>query len=251
MKTIIIEDEVNVREGLQKLLNIFCDEVIIISHADTVEKGIVLINNSEFDLLILDINLPDGTGFDILNRINHHNFKLIFITAYDKFAIDAFKLSAIDYLLKPVVPELLVNAISKVKEVMKIESDLSRLEVLNGNLHPSKETSAKIVLKGKDSYQIFQIKDIIYCQSKGSYTQFSITNGKKALTSSTLKEYVQLLAPFSFIRTHHSFLVNIDHVTELKKTDGGYLIMSDNSEVPISTRKRIDVLEHIQRYFIS
>lgn len=250
MKAVVIEDEINVREGFIKMLNAFCPEVTVVATAENVEKGIELVNRQTFDLLFLDINLPDGSGFDLMHRVQNRDFKLIFVTAYDKYAIDAFKLSAVDYLLKPVSPDLLNKAIQKVKDVTQKAVNQAQLEVLNTNLLRQVDQTNKIVLRDQDSLHLIQVKDIVYCRAEGSYTTFVLTNGTKIMTSLNLKEYENLLLPYNFVRSHHSYLINLNQVVEVKKNDGGSLIMTDKSQLPISARKRAMILEEIKRVFI-
>jgi two-component system LytT family response regulator len=250
MKAIVIEDEINVREGFLKLINAFCPEIQVINTAENVEDGIQLVNNTDFDLLFLDIHLPDGSGFDLMHQVTNKNFQLIFVTAYDKYAIDAFKLSAVDYLLKPVSPDLLQKAILKVKTNPKEVKREEQLKILDNHFQ-KKEQSNKIILKDQESIHLVKISDILYCKAEGSYTTFCIIDGRNILTSMNLKEYDQLLNPYQFIRCHHSFLVNIHEIREVRKADGGYLNMSDGSLIPISTRKKAQILEEINRVFLS
>ncbi len=250
MKAIVIEDEINVREGFLKLIKAFCPEIEVVNTADNVEEGIQLVNESNFDILFLDIHLPDGSGFDLMHRISNKNFQLIFVTAYDKYAIDAFKLSAVDYLLKPVSPDLLQKAISKVKSNQKDINKEEKLEILNTHFQ-KKEQSNKIILKDQESIHLVKISDILYCKAEGSYTTFYISDGRQIMTSMNLKEYDQLLTPYQFIRCHHSYLVNIHEITEVRKADGGYLNMSEGSLIPISTRKKAQILDEINKVFLS
>ena len=251
MRVVIIEDEINVREGFIKLLCSYCPEVHIVGVADSVESGIEIINTTEFDLLFLDINLPDGSGFDLMYRLKAIDFKLIFVTAYGKYAIDAFKLSAVDYLLKPVSPDLLLKAIEKAKFSIQQTISINRVELLESNLNRPNDQENKIILKDQDSLHLVQISEIIYCHAEGSYTSFVLTDGRKVMTSTNLKEYEQLLLPYNFLRCHHSYLVNLNHVVALKKQDGGYLETSDKSQIPISIRKKATLIEKLKNTFIN
>ncbi len=251
MRVVIIEDEINVREGFIKLLYSFCPEIYIVGVADSVESGIELINSTEFDLLFLDISLPDGSGFDLMFRLPAIDFKLIFVTAYGKYAVDAFKLCAIDYLLKPVSPDLLLKAIEKAKFSIQQTISINRVELLESNLNRPNDQENKIILKDQDSLHIVQISEIIYCHAKGSYTSFVLSNKRKIMTSTNLKEYEQLLQPYNFLRCHHSYLVNLNHVLTLKKQDGGYLETTDKGQIPISIRKKAILMEKLKKTFIN
>lgn len=248
MKAIVVEDEKNVREGFIKLLAAFRPDVEVVAVADSVEKGIQVIQSSPFDILFLDINLPDGSGFDLLHRLSERNFHLIFVTAYDKYAIEAFKLSAIDYLMKPVNPELLIKAIKKVDALVGPTLD-DRIDIAE-SLIADKSAENKVILSDQESIHIVKIEEIIFCRAEGSYTMFQLTNGRSILTSQNLKEYESLLGGYRFIRPHHSFLINMNHILELKKIDGGLLVMTDRTQIPISSRKKASIMEQIKKVFI-
>ncbi len=250
MKAIIIEDELNVREGFIKLMKTFCPEIKVIGTAEDVESGISLIESNEFDILFLDINLPDGSGFDLLHRIKNHNFQTIFVTAYDQYAIDAFKISAIDYLLKPVSPDLLKKAIGKVREQLDMTDGEIHLSVADERLKRNFLQSEKIILRGADNMQIVVINDIVYCAAEGSYTTFYLLDEREIMVSMNLKEYEHLLEPYGFSRCHHSFLINLNHVTSLQKADGGTLVMTGNISLPLSTRKKSSVVTALRERFV-
>lgn len=249
MRAIIVEDELNVREGFVKLINVFCPEVNVIGVAGSVETALELIDKSEFEVLFLDINLPDGSGFHLIHRLENRNFHIIFVTAYDQYAIDAFKISAVDYLLKPVSPALLKNALQKLKAIPADAED-ERLEVLNERLDRTFKSSEKIILKDGESMQLVVIDDIIYCNAEGSYTTFYLKRDKQIITSLNLKEYERMLSPYGFIRNHHSYLINLNHIVSVQKSDGGYIIMSDNSNLPLSIRKKSAVVEALKSKFV-
>jgi two-component system LytT family response regulator len=249
MNAIVIEDEVNVREAFMKSLKAFCPEIKVLGYADSVASGKILIDHTDFDVLFLDINLPDGTGFNLLEQVENKDYSLVFVTAYDEHAIKAFKLSAVDYLLKPVSPDLLVAAVDKVKRVAEAD-DQVRLDVAKTHLNSQFEQSNKIILRDQESLYIRLIKDIVYCHAEGSYTRFRFAEGPEILTSTNLKEYELLLSPFKFTRNHHSYLCNLYHVAEIKKTEGGSLVMSDGSILPISARKKAGILEKLKELFI-
>lgn len=250
MNAIIIEDEVNVREAFKKVLAAFCPTVNVLSYAGSVKEGVDLINRTDFDLLFLDINLTDGTGFDLLEQVSNRSYSIIFVTAYDQHAIKAFKLSAVDYLLKPISPDQLIAAVEKVKKIQEQSQD-AQLEVARKHLQADQDQTNKIILRDQDSLYIKMIKDIIYCKAEGSYTQFKFVDGNIILTSTNLKEYEQLLSPFDFTRNHHSYLCNLHHVREIKKVDGGSLVMSDGTHLPISARKKAAILEKMRTLFIN
>lgn len=253
MRAIIIEDEYNVRAGFVKLLRVFCPEVTIVGEADRVEAGLELIEKTEFELLFLDVNLPDGSGFDLVHRLPRRDFQLIFVTAYDTYAVDAFRLSAIDYLLKPVAPDQLKRAVEKarIQIPQQPQVDLDRVKLVQEQLGRGPDLANKIILKDQDSIHLVRVGDILYCQAEGSYTRFVLAEGQCIITSLNLKEYEQLLTPYRFLRSHHSFLVNLHQIRELKKVDGGSLLMMNGEQLPISTRKKAVIMEEIKKLFIN
>jgi len=236
LKTVIIDDESKARETIIDMLALYCPELEVIGEAHDVLSGIQLIKSKKPELVFLDIKMPDGTGFDLLNRIDNKDFSLIFLTAFDEYAVKAFKFSAIDYLLKPLDPDELITAVDRVKSYR--ENDKDDLSVLLDNLKSIKKDSKKIVLKTTESIFLINIADIIRCESSGNYTKFYLTNQKPVLVSHTLKEYDDILSEYNFFRTHQSHLVNLNHVVRLDKADGGVLIMSEKQHVPIATRKK-------------
>ena len=250
MKAIVIEDEINVRRAFLKALDAFCPEVQVLSYAGNVSDGVDMVNNTRIDILFLDINLPDGTGFDLLAKVKNKDYAIIFVTAYDEHAIKAFKLSAVDYLLKPISPDLLISAVDKAKKLRDFDHK-EHVEIAQHHMSTDFEQTNKLILKDQDSLYIKMIKDILYCQAEGSYTRFKFKDGSVILTSTNLKEYENLLSPFKFSRNHHSYLCNLYHVAEIKKVDGGSIVMSDGSILPISARKKAGIMEQMKALFIN
>lgn len=247
MKAIIIEDEINVRSGFIKMLHAFCPDVEVIGYAEDVESGIKLINDNTFNVLFLDINLPDGTGFDIIHRMTNKSFHIIFVTAYDQYALDAFKVSASDYLMKPVSPDALQSAIRKLHS--ESQTAQNSIAILEERIKGEYGQEEKIILKNSDTIKIVSFMDIIYCEAEGSYTIFILVSGDKIMTSTYLKEYERIMQPYGFIRTHHSYLVNINHVHTLHKSES-YIALTGGSSVALSSRKKQQVLEALSKRFI-
>lgn len=243
MKILIVDNEISVRESLRKMITHFDNSLYECFEADSVENGIKKINEINPDIVLLDVELEDGTGIDLLSSLQAINFQLIFITAHNKYAIDAFRFSAIDFLLKPIDIEDLGSALEKAKQQIKNKNLEEQIEVLKQNLNNVSNTEKKIVLKDINSIYFIKVKDIIRCESDGHYTEFYFESNKKIVISKLLKEYEELLKPFGFIRTHHSHLINIDKVLRFDKTNGGTLIMENNDEVPVSHRKKEKILK--------
>lgn len=251
MKAILVEDELNVRKGFIKLLQAFCPEVIIIAEAENVETALAVIEQFEFDLLFLDINLPDGSGFDVLHRSNKKKFSTIFVTAYDQYAIDAFKMCATDYLLKPVSPDRLKSAVDRFAQNRIPSNNSESLEVLQSRLDGDKFASQKIILRETNSLHIIGIPSILYCSAEGAYTTFTLSNERKITTSTHLKEYERLLTGYQFLRCHNSYLASLEHILEIRKEDGDVLVMTNGDHVPLSIRKRGLVVQALKDKFIS
>ena len=242
IRAIIIDDEKNSREALRTLLKENCPEVEISAEADGYTSAINLINEAHPDLIFLDIQMPDGNGFRVLEDTQHINKEVIFITAYDNFAIKAFKYSALDYLLKPIDIYELQNAVAKVKNV-KYSDVNSSIELLLENFR-KKDKPDKLVLSTFEGINVVNIQDIIFCQSDDYYTRFFFVDKDSFLVSKTLKEYEQILRDHDFIRPHKSYLINIKHIKSYIKAES-YIVMNGNTKIPVSRRKRDMVLEVI------
>ena len=191
--------------------------------------------------MFLDIQINEGTAFDLLSVLGDVKFKIIFTTASDEFAIKAFKISAIDYLLKPIDIDELKCAVAK----LKIGNE-DNYELLQSNIKEEDKSNKRLALHSQDKIEIIEIGNIIRCESNVNYTQFFFKDGTKMLVTKTLKEYDKMLTEFGFYRVHQSHLINIDYLKEYVKIDGGYLKMKDGSSVPISTRKKSSVLKLLQ-----
>ena len=243
-KTLIIDDESNARNALKNLLSVYCSQIMVVGEADNVSNGIKAIKDFSPDLVFLDVQMPDGTGFDLLQQIGDVKFKVIFASAYDKFAIQAFRFSALDYLQKPVEPDKLIEACSR------LETSDDRYEELNKKLEvllSNKNSFEKITLPTLDGIIFVKINDIIRCESDNNYTQFFLKNNKKILVSRTLKDYDEMLTPFNFFRIHKSHLINLAFLERYKKGEGGTVIMEDGAELEVSRRRKEDFMNALQR----
>lgn len=242
IKAVIVEDEAQSRELLQTLVSKHCTGVEVVGTASNVKEGIEAVNKHNPDLLFLDISMPDGTGFDLLEKISPVKFDIIFTTATDKYAIKAIKYSALDYLLKPIDIEELKNAVNKLLDKKTKGGSVENLAQLLQNLKQGGDSYQKITLPTTNAYEIVYVKDIVRCEADGSYTAFYLTDKRKLLASASLKHYEDLLPTNQFLRIHHHHLINISHVIRYLKTDGGYAVMSDGSQLEISRRKKEDFL---------
>lgn len=245
LQAIIIEDEKRSRETLNGLLKLYCKNVNVVAEADGVQSGLDAIHKFRPDVIFLDIQMPDGSGFKLLESLGEINFDIIFTTAYDQYAIKAIKFSAIDYLLKPIFPDDLVVAVKKAEEKRDVRNTQKSVEVLLENINKPPAEPPKIILSTSDKINVVKVKDIIRCESDNYYTIYYFTNGKKLLVSKTLKENEELLREYNFIRPHKSHLINVMYIKSFLKQDGGYILMTDGSQVPVSRRKKEKIMEII------
>ena len=245
MNILIVDDNEPIRKGLKNQLSkLRPDEVIF--EANTVQSGLSAIEQHSPDLLFLDVEMPDGTGMDLLNQLVNYPFQVIFITAYNHYAIEAFRFSALDFLLKPITLEDLRPTLQKVEHFLKSQHIESQLRILNDHLKGLKQADKKIALKDQENINFVKVSTIIRCESDGPYTHFFLESGKKLVISKTLKEYEKLLTLYGFFRSHHSHLINTHKIQRFCKTDGGYLIMEDGTMVPVSTRKKEALLKRLE-----
>ena len=247
MKALIIDNEVHLRNGIHQLLTEYCPAISAIETADGVQSGLQKIRTFQPDILMLDVEMEDGTGFDLMKQIPDPSFQLIFITAHNQYAIEAFRFSAIDYLLKPVDPEALQASILRANKNLQSKTLQQQVQVLLQQLTGLHQHEKKIVLKDIDNTYFIKVADILYCEAEGTYTKFFITGNKSILVSKNLKEYESVLEPLGFVRTHHSFLVNPDKIKIFDKKDGGSLILEEGTMVPVSQRKREQVLQLLEK----
>lgn len=246
-KTIIIDDEKGCRESMHKLLQHFT-EIQIIGEADSISKASVLIEELQPQLLFLDIDMPGGNVFELLEKFNPATFDVIFTTAYHKYAIKAIKFSALDYLLKPIDIEELKGAIARFTTKKYDQISLNtQFKTLLANLNEEKSHQKIAIPDGEGTYFV-KIKNIIRFQSEGSYTYLYTTERDKPIfISKPIGEYQEMLNNESFIRVHRSHLINIEHVTKYVRIGGGYAIMSDNTKVDISRRKKGEFSEALAK----
>jgi two-component system LytT family response regulator len=246
MKLLIIDNEPNLRTAIKALLQAFCPEIVVIEMADGVKSGLEKINNFKPDIVLLDVEMDDGSGFDLMQQIVNPAFQLIFVTAHNKYAIEAFKFSAIDYLLKPVDPDALQKSIQKAAANIRNSNLQQQVEVLLQQLSGVQNKDRKIVLKDIDNIWFIKVNSILYCEAEGTYTKFFLQNTEPILVSKNLKEYEEILEPHGFLRTHHSFLANPDKILSYDKTEGGALILEGGFSIPVSQRKKDFVMQVLE-----
>lgn len=243
IRTVVVDDEENNRINLIELLEAYCTEIEIVGQAKNTSEAFLLIRDVKPELVFLDVEMPGGSGFDLLEMLLPVEFSVIFATAYDHYAIKAFRFSAVDYLLKPINILELQAAVKKVsdreQQSLVVNNELSNL--LENHIQ-SKATVKKIALPTADQLIFTPVSDIIRCEGESNYTHIYLTNGEHILVTRTLKEYDELLREYGFIRTHQSHLVNIQLVKKYIRRDGGVLVMSDDHHVAISRSRKDEVL---------
>ncbi|MBN8567463.1 MAG: response regulator transcription factor [Flavobacteriales bacterium] len=239
---ILIDDDANLRAGMRQMLSRYAPDIFIMGEADSVQSGVEAVHRLQPQVLFLDIQLTDGTGFDVLEKLAEINGKItsqvVFITAHEQYAIKAFRFSALDFLLKPVDPDELQKVILKIKNVLSKSDNYAHIDLLLENIRKKVDHFKRIALSTSEGIHLFEISDIIRCESEDNYTKFYIKNNKPILISKTLKEYEELLTEHGFERIHQSHLINLAYLKSYIKKDGGYVVMADNSNLPISQRKK-------------
>jgi len=235
-KALVIDDENRTKELIVKMINSFGLEIEAIPGGNNVSSGIESIKAYDPDIVFLDIQMPDGTGFDLLKGLKEKNFELIFITAHEEFAIKAIKFSALDYILKPIDQTELKAAVENAIRAVDDKKEEIQFEALQNNINPIMKR--RLVLKTQESVHVVELDNIIRCEADRNYTSFFLIGGKKILVSKTLKEYETLLSGHNFLRVQQSHLINLDYVDRYDKGNGGSVVMRDGSEVPLSPAKR-------------
>lgn len=247
---ILIDDDSNLRDGMRELLSFYAPDIAIVGEAEDVAGGVAVIDKFKPQVVFLDIQLNDGTGFDVLEQLAQKNGStnahIVFITAHEEYAIKAFRFSALDFLLKPVDPDELETVIAKIRTVLEKNNSYAHIDLLLENIRKKVDNFKRIALTTSEGIHLFEVSDIIRCEGEDNYTTFYIKNNKPLIISRTLKEYEELLSEYGFERIHQSHLINIAYLKSYVKKDGGYVVMADNTQLPISQRKKERLQEIIK-----
>jgi two-component system LytT family response regulator len=245
MKIVVIDNETDVRETLHQLIEQINPSLHEVHEANGVTTGLSLIHSFQPDVVFLDVEMDDGTGFDLLRKLSTPNFQLIFTTAFNQYAVQAFKFSAIDYLMKPVNPFELANALLKASQKVQEKNLQRQLNILLQQVSGKPVLEKQIVLKDMEATYFVKVSDILYCKAEGAYTQFFLRNTDPILVSRNLHTHEEMLAPLGFLRSHHSSLVNPDHIKLYdRKTDS--LVLEGGHSVPVSQRKKDAVIQLLE-----
>ncbi len=241
LKAIIVEDEKISRDVLRNYASKYCPNVELIGEGSNIEEGFELIKNNELDLVFLDVEMPFGNAFDLLEKIENKTFEIVFVTAYDHYAIEALNNQAAYYLLKPISIDELIKAVNLVTEIKEKENELE-----NSVLTPkTKSAVGKITIPQQDGFEVVNVKDILFCKADDNYTEVYFENTKK-LVSKTLKYFEDALKENSFARVHKSYLVNVNEIAKYKKGKGGSVILSNGKEIMVSSSKKANLLSYFK-----
>ena len=245
IKTVLIDDEIDSIRILQRLLEAYCPEVVVVGKADGVETGVHAIQTAKPDLVFLDIEMTQGNAFDLLNQLQPVNFQIIFVTAFDNYAIRAFKYSAVDYLLKPVDIDDLCAAVERVSQKIQGKSFIDQMQVLLYNVETFHLSQQKMAVPTLTGLIFVAIRDIMRFEAKGSYTTIYLINGEQIMATRNIKEYEDLLPAVIFCRVHNSHIINLHKIQKYHKGRGGYVIMEDGSSIEVASRRREEFLRRL------
>jgi two-component system, LytTR family, response regulator len=242
MKAVIIDDEISIVRTLTKIITENHSNIEIVGTAHNIDEGYKALLQLNPDLVFLDIKLPDGNSFEMLRKFHEINFRIIFITGHEEFALQAFKFSAVDYILKPIDKDELADALEKAQKTIPHIEEQLKLQALFHNIE-EKRPLKRIILRTTEFIQLVNIDSIIRCEADNNYTFFYLKDGKRILISKTIKEYAELLKSSGFLRVHQSHLLNIAYIDKYVKSEGGYILMKDNTEIPVSQNSKHTLVE--------
>lgn len=245
-RVLIIEDEVHQQELLCNYLKDY-PEFQVVDIASNIADGRMLVDKHAPDLVFLDVMLPPHTSFDLLNSLPNIRFEIIFTTSFEEYAVRAFRLSAIDYLLKPVDKDELALALEKFRQKKSVNESTVHIKNLLANLNAPHPSQTKVAVPTLTGFIFMPVKDIIRCEADNTYTTFFTVDKQKIIVSKTLKECEQILVDFRFFRVHNSHLINIEHVTEYIKGEGGIIKMADGSHIDVSRRRKDEFLRQLKK----
>ncbi len=242
LKAVVVDDELASRAALANYIAKYCPDVAVVGFGDSVKTGLTAIRQHQPDIVFLDVEMPYGNAFDLLEQAGEVNFETVFVTAFSHYAVKALNFSASYYILKPIDIDELIQAVQKIR-LEKEKSQYSfHTKILMENLQAVNRQLQKIVLPLLEGFEVIQVKDIIRCQANDNFTDFYMVNGSKILICRTLKFYEDILADFDFLRVHKSHLINLQKVKKYLKGKGGQVMMADDSVVDVSPQKKQDLL---------
>ena len=246
IRAILIDDELNSLKNLRQKLEEFCKPVQVVAMAQKPEEALFLIRHHKPDLLFLDIEMPKMSGFEILEELGDYQAEIIFITAYNQYAIDAIRISAFDYLVKPVAIDDLQKAVNRLM-LSRAGKTRERLHVLKDGLGEPRSQDNKIAVPTNDGLEFVMISDIIRIESVSYYSKLFLVSGQVTLVTRLLKDFEELLAPYRFFRVHNSHLVNLRYIRKFSRSEGGQVVMENGDVVDVSRRRREEFLKYLQQ----
>jgi len=246
LKAILVDDEQDSREILANYLGKYCPDVSLLDKCDSVKTALTSIEKHQPEIVFLDIEMPYGNGFDLLDQVEEVNFETVFVTAYDNYAIKALNQSAAYYLLKPIDIEELITAVEKIKTERISKNYLEHSKVLIDNIRNQSSHLAKLMLPTLEGFEIVKTDEILYCEADNNLTRFYLTGDRKLLICRTLKYFDDILAGQQFVRIHRSFLVNIDYVIRYTKGKGGFITLKNQQQLEVSPKKKAQFLQAFQ-----
>jgi two-component system LytT family response regulator len=242
LRTLIVEDEQTSRDILKRYLEKYCPTVEVLAEAANIDEALVFIRNNELDLLFLDVEMPYGSGFDLLEKLGKTSFEVVFVTAYNQYAIEALNKHASYYLLKPISIDELIKAVDYVSELRTKETELQQT-VLKPEIEPA---FGKITIPTQDGFEVLEMQEIMYCRADDNYTEIFLSNNHKKLVSKTLKYFEDILKDNGFARIHKSYLVNVAYIASYKKGKGGTLYLNNGKELSVSASKKAELLSYFK-----
>jgi two-component system LytT family response regulator len=243
IKTIIVDDEVKSRKTLVDFLLKYCPDIEVTAEAASVDEAIQAIDRLKPELIFLDINMPEGNGFELFKKIKEPDFHTVFVTAYDQYALEAFKHQAVDYILKPINIAELIKTVNRVKTLQNYKTNTDQLNAFLQSVSKKTIMSDRIALPVADGLTYVQTDDVIHCEAQGNYTFFHFTNRSKLLVARTLGFYEDLLKNRGFVRIHHHHLINLMHVEKYQRGRGGIVVMADKAELRVAQRRKEEFIK--------
>lgn len=250
IRTILVEDEQRGLNTLRNLLEEYCPEIDVVAESMDADEAREQIVKLSPDLVFMDINLAGKTSFDLLKEISNIAFEIIFVTAHHQYALQAFRYSAVDYLMKPLDEDLLIEAVKRATKKISLNSGSNNIDTLLHNLkHPDTQHEMKLCVPSIKGFQVIELKNIMYCEASGSYTNLHVAGQSAICSARPIHEYEDMLSNSNFVRIHKSYLVNLSHVKEYVRGEGGSVILSNNQEIEVSRRKKEMFLTEMKKYY--
>jgi len=244
IKAILIDDELNSLQNLQQKLEGFCPDVAIVAVTQKPEEGILLIRQHQPDVVFLDIEMPRMSGFRMLEELGEYDFDIIFTTAYNHYSIDAIRISAFDYLVKPIGIEDLQQAVERLSKSLNRQTK-EKIDILKKSLSDNRSQEDKIAISTSEGIEFIPIKNIIHVESKSNYSKIFLTDNKSIMVTKILKDFEEMLVPYNFYRVHNSHLINLNYIQKYVRSQGGHVQLQDGTLIDISRRKKEEFLKMI------